>query len=69
MTLVFAATYTNTFLPGQRVFDVAIRGKNSFEFKNIDVAKEVGPKRVYLIHQANVSAEDMIHIDCKHGHD
>lgn len=58
--------FASTFIPGKRVFDAAIRGKETFELKDIDVAKEVGPKCVYSITK-KVNVERMIHIDLKKG--
>lgn len=67
VTLVFAEIYPGTSEPGKRLFDVAIRGKSTFEFKDVDVAKEVGPNSVYTIQRSKLNADGMIHIDLKKG--
>lgn len=66
VTLIFAEIFAFAFTPGKRVFDFAIRAKETFEVKDFDICKEAGPKRVCSITK-KVNALSMIYIDLKKG--
>ena len=67
VTLVFCETYSSNFEAGKRMFNVAVEGTTTQEFKDVDVFKEVGANAVYSIALQNVKADDVINIRLSKG--
>ena len=67
VTLVFCETYSGNFEAGKRVFNVAVEGTTTQEFKDLDIFKEVGANAVHTIALQNVRAENVINIRLRKG--
>lgn len=67
VTLVFCETVGGDWGVGKRRFNVAVRGMETREIKDIDVFEEVGKNAVYTIDLKNVKVNSSMVMDFMHG--